>query len=84
MCGKQNTGTTIKVRRLEWAAYLVRMSDERTVRMYFWGNQKKSRRTNIKVLGCIENDMIPMGVKRWRSKEEDLFCMGCHSDGGSG
>jgi hypothetical protein len=33
-----NIVTTIKVRRLEWAGHLVRMSD-RTLKKYFLGNQ---------------------------------------------
>ena len=43
MCGKPNT-VTIKVRRLERAGYLVKISDDRTVRKRFWGNQKKKQK----------------------------------------
>jgi len=42
MCGKPNS-VTIKLRRLEWAGYLIRMSDDRTIRKYFWGEQKKKQ-----------------------------------------
>jgi len=42
MCGKPNT-VPIKVRRPEWAGYLIRMSDNRTVRKHFWGNQKEKK-----------------------------------------
>jgi hypothetical protein len=37
MYRKQNIVTTIKVRRLEWAGHLVRMSDDRTVKKVFLG-----------------------------------------------
>jgi hypothetical protein len=56
MCGKQNPVTTIKLRRLEWAGYLVRMSAERTVSKYFWG-KKKARGPMLRWLDCIENYM---------------------------
>jgi hypothetical protein len=36
---KPNIVTTIKVRRPEWAGHLVRMSDDRTVKKVFMGNQ---------------------------------------------
>jgi len=43
MCGKPNT-VTIKVRRLEWAGYLIRMSNDRKVRKHLWGNQKEKKK----------------------------------------
>jgi hypothetical protein len=39
MYTKPNIVTTIKVRRLEWPGHLVRISDDSTVKKYFWGNQ---------------------------------------------
>jgi hypothetical protein len=39
-----NTVTTIKVRRLEWAGHPVRLSDYRTVKKYFWGNQTEEEK----------------------------------------
>ena len=44
--------TTIHVGRLEWAGHLVRMSDERTVKVMFLGETRRktqSRKTKIKV-----------------------------------
>jgi hypothetical protein len=52
VCRKPNIVTTIKVRRLEWAGHLVRMSDDRTVKKMFLGEtrwKKTSRKTKIKV-----------------------------------
>jgi hypothetical protein len=37
MCRKPNIATTIKVRRLEWAGPVVRMSGDRTVKKIFLG-----------------------------------------------
>jgi hypothetical protein len=43
---KPNIVTTIKVRRLEWAGHVVRMSDDRTVKILFLGKEveEESRR----------------------------------------
>jgi hypothetical protein len=35
MCRKPNIVTRLKVRRLEWAGHVVRMSDDRTVKKVF-------------------------------------------------
>jgi hypothetical protein len=72
MCGKPNT-VTITVRRLEWAGYLIRMSDDGTVRKHFWGNQKEKKAGGQKLrwTDCTENDMISVGVHRRRNKAED-------------
>jgi hypothetical protein len=38
VCRKPNIVTTVKVRRLQWAGHVVRMSDDRTVKKVFVGN----------------------------------------------
>jgi hypothetical protein len=38
-CGKPNN-VKIKVRRLEWAGCLIRISDDRKVIKHFWGKKK--------------------------------------------
>jgi hypothetical protein len=66
--------TTIKVRRLEWAGHLVRMSDDRTVKEVFLGKpdgRRKARRPKLRRLDCIGNDLKSMDVKRWKKKAED-------------
>jgi hypothetical protein len=70
---KPNIETAIKVRRLEWAGHLVRMSDDRTVKKGFLGNPvgRKVGRPDLRWLDCIENDLKFMGVKRWQEKAED-------------
>jgi hypothetical protein len=40
----QNILTTISVRRLECAGHLVSISDDRTIRKYFWGNQMDEKK----------------------------------------
>jgi hypothetical protein len=69
-----NIVTTIKVRRLEWARYLGRMSDDRTVKKIFLGKRGGRRevgRPKLRWMDCIENDLKLVGVKRWRKKAED-------------
>jgi hypothetical protein len=44
MCRKPNIVTTIDVRRLEWAGHVVRMSDYRTAKKYFWKNQMEEKK----------------------------------------
>jgi hypothetical protein len=78
--------TTIKVRRLEWAGHVVRMSDGRTVKKVFVGipdGRRKAGSPKLRWLDCTENDLKSMGVKRWRKKAEDI-CMGYHCEGGTG
>jgi hypothetical protein len=63
MYRKQNIVTTIKVRRLEWAGHLVRMSDDRTEKKVFLGKpdaRRKAGRPQLRWLDCIENDQKSM------------------------
>jgi hypothetical protein len=86
MCRTLNVVTTIKLRRLEWAGHLVRMSDVRTVKKVFLGKsgrRRKAGRPKLEWLVCIENDLKWMGVKRLRKKGEDI-CMCYRSEGGTG
>jgi hypothetical protein len=74
MCRKPNIVTTIKVRRLEWAGHVVRMSGDRTVKKLFLGKpvgRRKAGRPKLRWFELIENDLKWTGVKRWRKKAED-------------
>ena len=76
----------ILVRVLEWAGRLVRMSDNGTVRKVFLvkpDGRRKAGRPKFRWLGCIENNLKSMGVKRWKGRAEDI-CMGYHSEGDTG
>jgi hypothetical protein len=74
MYRKPNIVTTLKVRRLEWAGHVVRMSDDRTEKKVFLGKpvaRREAGRPKLRWLDCIENDLKSMCVKRWRKKTED-------------
>jgi len=52
------------------------MAADRTVQKVFLGKtggRRKAGRPNLKWLGCTENDLKLMDVKRWRKKAEDRF-----------
>jgi hypothetical protein len=76
--------TTIQVGRLEWGGHLVRMSDERAVKIEFLGKpdgRNQTERPKLRWLDCIENDLKSVGVKRWRKKAEGRSVMCCHCEG---
>jgi hypothetical protein len=51
MCRKPNIVTTRKVRRLEWAGHVVRMSNDRTVKKVFVGKPNGIRNAGRPKLG---------------------------------
>jgi len=62
-----------KLRRLELAGYVVRMSDDRAVRKP--DGRRNAERPKLRCLDCIANNLKSMGVKRRRNKREDrLIC----------
>lgn len=76
-----------KLRRLEGAGSLVRMSDDRTVETVFLGQPEGRKKTGIPEfmwLDCSVNELTLMGAKRWKKKAEEEICMGCLSEGGNG
>jgi hypothetical protein len=67
MYRKLNIITAIKVRRLEWAGHLVRMSDGRAAKKVFLGKldgRIKAGRPELRWLDRLENDLKSMGVRR--------------------
>jgi hypothetical protein len=58
------------------------MSDDRTAMGKTEGRIKAGRPT-LRWLACIDDDLVSVGVKRWRKKAPDI-CMGYHSEGGAG
>jgi hypothetical protein len=81
-----NIVTTIKVRRLEWAGHLVRMSDARTATTVFLGKpdgRRKAGRPKLRWLDCIENDLKSMGVNEIEEESRRQIHMGYHSEGGT-
>jgi hypothetical protein len=60
MYRKQNIVTTIKVRRLERAGHLVKMSDDRTAKTVFLvkpDGRRKAGRPKLRWLNYIENNL---------------------------
>jgi hypothetical protein len=82
---KRNIVTTMKLRRLEWAGHLVRMSDDRTVKEVFLGKPGGRRKAGRPKLTWVAtgNDLKFISVKKWRKKAEDTR-MGYHSEGRTG
>jgi hypothetical protein len=83
---KPNIVTTIKVRRLEWAGNLVRISDDRTVKKVFLGKpdgRRKAGRPKLRWLDCTENDLKSMGVKEMEEESRRQIRIGYHSEEGT-
>jgi hypothetical protein len=65
--------TAMKVRRLELAGHLVRISDDGTVKKVFLrkpAGRRKAGRPKLRWLDCTENDLKSMCVTRWTEKAE--------------
>jgi hypothetical protein len=61
----------MQARRLECAGHLVRMSGGGTVKELFLGKsdgRRKTERPKLRWLDCIEKDLKPIVVKRWRKR----------------
>jgi hypothetical protein len=65
--------TVIKVRRLEWLGYVVRMDGARTVKKLLEGKPGTGIRKGRRRLRWIDvqSDFRNMGVKMWRSRALD-------------
>ena len=79
---KPNIVITIKVRRLEWAGHVVRMSDDRTVKKVFVGKpdgRRKAGRPKVRWFNCIDYDL------KMEMEEESRrqICTGHRSEGGT-
>jgi hypothetical protein len=48
----------------------------------FYGGIIKLPKPKLRWLGCIENDLKSLDIKRWRKKAEDIW-VGYHSEGGT-
>jgi hypothetical protein len=49
-------------------------TDDKTVKKIFLGKpdgRRNAGRPKLRWLGCVENDLKSMGVKRWRKKADD-------------
>ena len=60
--------TIIKIRRLEWLGHVSRMNETRSVKKIFEGKLQGRRGRGRLRLGCINDELRKLGVKRWRMK----------------
>jgi hypothetical protein len=63
--------TTIRKSRLKWLGHVHRMSSQRGPKMALEGNpggRRRKGRSRKRWLDDVQDDMIKMGVKRWRTK----------------
>jgi hypothetical protein len=75
MYKKQNI-VTIKVRTLEWAGHLIRMSCDRAIKKVFLGKpdgRRKTGRLKLRWLNSTENNLKSIGATRWRRKAQARF-----------
>jgi hypothetical protein len=65
--------TDIKVRRLEWLGYVVRMEDTRLLKMVLNAKLEGRRTVGRPRLRWLDDeaDIKALGVKRWRIKAQD-------------
>jgi hypothetical protein len=71
MCRKTNNNNKNKKTRLR--CHLVKISDERTLNKLFLGTSvRKGRagRQKLTCLGCTENNLKSMDVKRWSEQQK--------------
>jgi hypothetical protein len=66
--------TVIKIRRLEWLGYAIRMDETRSVKNIFEGKLEGRRGRGpprLRWINDVEDDLRKLGVKRWRTKALD-------------
>jgi hypothetical protein len=66
--------TVIKFRRLEWLGHVSRMNETRSVKKIFEGKLEGRRargRPRLRWINDVEDDLMELGVKRWRTKALD-------------
>jgi hypothetical protein len=55
---------------LEWLGHVVRMDESRSVKKIFEG-KLEGRRSRVRWINDVEDDLRKLGVKRWRTKALD-------------
>jgi hypothetical protein len=66
--------TTIKKSRLKWLGHVHRMNSQRGLKKALEGNpggRRRKGRNRKRWLDDVQDDIIKMGVKRWRTKAMD-------------
>ena len=70
----QDIVTVIKIRRLEWLGYVIRLNETRSVKKIFEGKlegRRGSGRPRLRWINDVKDDLRKLGVKRWRKKVLD-------------
>jgi hypothetical protein len=70
----QDIITAIKIRKLEWLRYVIRMDETRSVKKIFEGKLEARRgrgQPRFRWINDVEDDLRKLGVKRWRTKALD-------------
>jgi hypothetical protein len=69
----QDIVTVIKIQRLEWLGYVIRMNESRPVKKIFEGKlEGRSRgQPRLRSINDLEDDLRKLGVKLWRTKALD-------------
>jgi hypothetical protein len=70
----QNIMTVIKIPRLEWLEYVIRMNETRSLNKMFEGKLEGRRgkgRPRLRWINNVDDDLRKLGVKRWRTKALD-------------
>jgi hypothetical protein len=70
----QDIITVIKIRRLEWLGYVIRMDETSSVKKIFEGKLEGRRgrgRPRLRWINDVEDDLRKLGVKQWRTKAVD-------------
>ena len=67
----QDIVTVIKIQRLEWLGYVIRMNETRSVKKIFEGKLDGRRGRGQPRLRWID-DLRKLGVKRWTAKALDI------------
>jgi hypothetical protein len=64
----------IKIQRMEWLGHGVRMNETRSVKKIFEGKlegRRGRRRSRLRWINDVEDDLRELGVKRWRTKASE-------------
>jgi hypothetical protein len=70
----QDIVTVIKIQRLEWLRYVIRINEARIVKKIFEEKLEGRRgrgRPRLRWINDVEEDLRILGVKRWRRKALD-------------
>ena len=75
LCNEPNIAKDMKIRRLRWAGYIIRMEEERIPKKVLNGNFYTTRpmgRPRTRWAGVVQRDALQLlGIRGWRRKAEN-------------